>query len=297
MVFRPGDTIGIQIQYTASSRYPFGPAPGCTVLANSVAHATRIELMCIPMEMNVSQPTFEEGKLHIPGRVVDTSDVDKKEDLKVNLQIIPSSGSTTIHPSDIQRMNFNIREPPYSDILVNWTWDYKHDNPVDGLYEFKIDVSYGVLNHNYTNSTFVELQFPKESGGSSGVLGQPWFIGLLVVLVLGGIGVAMYLRRRSGTGVSYPPPYGFPPGAKVRAKPPKAKKPKMSRAEKRAMKAARGKGGPPPRGPAAPPRAPTPDRTPMPGRAPPGARGPPPQGRPPQGAPPRGPPVPPRPRK
>jgi hypothetical protein len=294
--FRPGDTLGIQIQYTAKSRYPFGPAPGCVVLANSIVHATRIELLCIPLEMNISQPTFSEGKLHIPGRVVDTSDVDKKEELKVNLEIIPSTGSTTIHPSDIQRMNFNIREPPNSDILVNWTWEYAHSDPVDGLYEFKIDVSYGVLNHNYTNSTFVELQFPKAGRSSSGILGSTWFIGLLVVLVLAVIGVAMYWKKRTGTGGGYPPPpYGYPAGARMPRKPPKAKKHKPSKAEKMAIKAAKARGAPPPpaRAPPPPPRGPLPqDRTPMPGRAPPGVRGPPhgapPQGRPPQGRPPQG---------
>ena len=295
IIIRPGETLGIQIQYTASSRYPFGPAPGCILLANSIAHATRIELLCTPLEMNVSQPMFEEGLLHIPGRVVDTSDVDKKQDLKVNLEIIPSSG-TAIHASDIVRVNFNIREPPLSDILVNWTWNYQHEDHIDGLYEFKIDVSYGVLNVNYTNSTFVELQFPKQSGSGSGVLGETWFIGLLVVLVLAGIGVAMYWKKRTSTGGGYaPPPYGFPAGAKAHRKPPKAKKHKPSRAEKAAMKAARARGAPPPargapppaRGaPPPPPRAPHPqDRTPMPGRAPPGARGPP-RGAPPRGRPP-----------
>ncbi|UCC93711.1 MAG: hypothetical protein JSW25_03340, partial [Thermoplasmata archaeon] len=41
LVFRTGDTMSIEIQYRASSRYVVGPAPSCVLLANSIAHATR----------------------------------------------------------------------------------------------------------------------------------------------------------------------------------------------------------------------------------------------------------------
>ena len=268
-VFQRGDQMSIEIQYTASSRRVVGPAPGCIILASNTVHPTRIELLCRPLDINVTAPSFVDKLLHVTGRVIDTSEVDPKSDLHINLDIVPTSG--TVRPESIVKMNFLNRETEY---LINWTWDYKTGEYVDGLYEFRIDVSYGVIGHNYTNSTFIELVFPKEKGqgGTLTVTQLGMYGGIIAVIVI--VAVVLILRRRAPGG--YPP--GYFPGP--RARPRKAGKPKLSKAEKRARK----KGLPPPaRGP------PSPDRTPMPGRGPAGGRGSPvkvPGG--PQGAPPTG---------
>jgi hypothetical protein len=261
LVINPGESLGVFIQYTARSRYPVGPAPGCIVLANNEFHATRVELVCSPMWMNVSAPSFAEGHLHTQSRIVDTSDLDPAEKLHYSFSIIPSGGNP-VGANLIERESF---APTEDDVVINWSWDYKKSKPTDGLYEFRIDVSYGVYGINYTNSSFYEVKFPKEEGeGSALAVSTNLLIGVVVIAVLAIVGVVLFMRRRSA---AYPPGYYGTRGPPPR----RPAKPKRSWAQNRAAKKAMKRGGPPP---SAPPRSP--DRTPMPGRAPPGARPPPP---------------------
>ncbi len=266
LVFRTGDTMSIEIQYRASSRYFVGPAPSCILLANSIAHQTRIELLARPMDANISTPIFEQEADHkhiqVNGRIWDSYAVDPENDLIIGLTI-QTTGTGTIPPDTIKRMNFAPRE---NEIVVNWTWEYKKSIVTDGLFEFKIDISYGVPGRNYTNSSFFELEFPKEKQEETGLLGgiDPLYIGVIVALIV--VVVAVVFWRRSRT--AYPPGYMAPRGPP--RKPKKAKKPKMSRKQRKAMEAK--KGLPPP---GKTPRSP--DRTPMPGRGPPGNGAPPPR--------------------
>jgi hypothetical protein len=264
LVIMPGESLGVFIQYTANSKYPVGAAPGCIVLMNSEFHATRIELITTPFDMNVSAPSIVEGHLHAQGKVIDTSDVDPREKLIINLEIIPSGGRA-VGASTIMVESFNQSD---EQVLIMWSWDYKQSNAVEGLYEFKIDVSYGVYGINYTNSSFYEVLFPKETQeGSTLPVSTNMLLGLVIIAVLAIVGVALFMRRQRA---AYPAgPYGARGPPRKRQK---AKKPKMTRAQKKAMK----KGHPPPGGPPH-----SPDRTPMPGRPPSGA-GPPPKGAPPQ---------------
>ncbi|MHC4780384.1 MAG: hypothetical protein ACYTFG_17580, partial [Planctomycetota bacterium] len=190
---------------------------------------------------------------------------DPVNDLHVNLMIL-STGSGNIPPGTIQQMNFAPRE---DEIVINWTWEYRKATVIDGLFEFRIDISYGVVDHNFTNSSYFELEFPKEKDDSGGVLaglpGGPMVIGILAVLVIAVV-VIFYRRSRA----AYPAGYRAPPGPpRKRAKPRKEKK--LSKKQRKALMEAE-KNMPPPRGPRSP------DRTPMPGRGPPGSGAPPPQG-------------------
>jgi hypothetical protein len=266
LIIMPGDSIGISIQYTARSRYPVGPAPGCIMLSNTLNFATRVELLVAPMEMNVTSPAFSEGHLHVTGRVVDTSDVDPTEKLYFNMEII-GSGGKIVKPSQIVQESF---APDEEKILINWSWDYKKsDLAVDGLYEFKLDVSYGVFGINYTNSSFYEVTFPEASKDNGDLFGGFNIVYLYIIIAVGIIvPLAFIFVRRSRT----PYPRGYPMQQRP-PKRPKVKKPKMlsKRKQKALMKAQRGV--PPPQGH---PRSP--DRTPMPGRGPPGSGAPPPKG-------------------
>jgi len=268
IVFNPGDTMSIEIQYRASSRYVVGPAPSCILLANSIAHQTRIELLAHPMDANVSAPLFvaevDHKHIQINGRIWDSYNFDPVNDLQVNLEIL-TTGSGNIPPGTIKQMNFAPRE---EEIVINWTWEYRKSTVTDGLFEFKIDISYGVTDHNYTNSSFFELEFPKGKQDSSGLLGDLNATYLLIgVLVIVGIVVAVFWRRSRA---AYPPGYQAPRGPpKKAARKPKQKK--LSKKQKRALMEAE-KNMPPPGGPRSP------DRTPMPGRGPPGSGAPPPQG-------------------
>jgi len=137
---------------------------------------------------------------------------------------------------------------------------------VDGLFELRIDVSYGVIGHNYTNATFVELEFPKQRQEEPPLTSTEMMYGaILAIIIVAIVGYAVY--KRSSTG--YPRGYGrgpYPPPPPPKKK--RAKKPKLTKAQKKAMK----KGLPP----SAPPRGPPqPGRTPMPGQGPKGARAPP----------------------
>lgn len=274
LVIMPGESLGIFIQYTARSRYPVGPAPGCIMLSSTLIHASRIELLASPMEMNVSAPAFSEGHMHVAGKIVDTSDVDPAEKLIYNLQII-TSGGKTVKASQIKEESF---APDEEKVIVNWSWDYKKAGElVDGLYEFKLDVSYGVYGVNYTNSSFYEVTFPKGEQSDSGFFTgfNSWYIvGLLVVALVVVVAVLFVRRSRASYPVGYRDPRGPP-----RGRPPKKKEKKLSKRQKRAIMEAE-RSPPPPRGPRSP------DRTPMPGRGPPGG-GPPPQKAPgaPRGAP------------
>jgi len=264
LVIMPSDSLGVFIQYTANSRYPVGPAPGCIVLANNEFHATRIELITTPMEMNVSAPSITEGHVHAQGKVIDTSDLDPKEKLIIGLSIIPAGGNP-VGANTIVQENFNQTD---EQVLIMWSWDYKKSNAVEGLYEFKIDVSYGVYGINYTNSSFYEVIFPKEAKEDPILeLSTNLLIIIVMIAVMAVVGVVLFMRRQ---GAAYPAgAYGMRGPSR---KPMRAKKSKMTRAQKKAMK----KGRPPSRGP---PRSP--DKTPMPGR-PPSSAGPPPKGAPPQ---------------
>ncbi len=267
LVIMPGDSLGVFIQYTANSRYPFGPAPGCVVLANNEFHATPIELVTTPFDMNVSAPVISEGHIHTQGKVIDTSDVDPREKLIIGLSIMPSGGN----PVGANTIEVESFAPGEEEIMINWSWDYKKSNAIDGLYEFKIDVSYGVYGINYTNSSFFEVTFPKDKQeGSALPVSTNMLLAIIIIAVLAIVGVVLYMQRQR---TAYPAgPYGARGPSRGPKKTKKAKKPKMTRAQKKAMK----KGHPPPGGP---PRSP--DRTPMPGRPPSGA-GPPPKGAPPQ---------------
>lgn len=264
LIIMPGESLGVFVQYTANSKYPVGAAPGCIVLMNSEFHATRIELITTPFEMNVSAPSLVDGHLHAQGKVIDTSDVDPREKLIINLLIMPSGGN----PVGSNTITVESFAPGEEELLINWSWDYKKSKAIEGLYEFKIDVSYGVYGINYTNSSFYEVTFPKKSQEEPMLaVSTNLLIGIVIIAVLAVVGVVLFMRRQRA---AYPAgPYGArgPP-----RKPMRAKKPKMTRAQKKAMK----KGHPPPGGP---PRSP--DRTPMPGR-PPSSAGPPPKGAPPQ---------------
>lgn len=266
IIYNTGDTMSVEIQYRASSRYVVGPAPSCVLLTSSIAHATRIELMSHPMDANVSNPVFvDEGgrkNLQINGRIWDSYGVDPPNDLIVNLEIV-TTGTGNIPPGTIQQMNFNHKE---DGIIINWTWDYRKSTVIDGLFEFKIDVSYGVTGHNYTNSSFYELKFPKEKDNTGGFLTGNNLTYLLVGVVALVLVIAVIFWRRSQA----PYPSGYPRPTGPPRKPKKAKKPKMSKAQKKAMMEAN-KGMPPP-----PPRAP-PNKSPMPGRGPPGGAPPPPR--------------------
>jgi hypothetical protein len=262
-IFRQGERMELEIQYTANSRRVIGPAPGCTVLTSNNAHPTRIELLTRPLEMNVSTPMFTEGHVHIQGKVIDTSELDAKSELKINLDIITPSG-TIVASNLIEQMNLQYKEVSGENI-INWTWDYKRMDVLDGLFELRIDVSYGVIGHNYTNSSYEEIEFPKEkeSGGF-----QLTSQNMMIIGAIAGVALVVVVLALRMSGSRYPGPY--PGRGPPRPRPRKGKKPKLSKAEKRARK--KGKGAPPP---PAGPRPPQPGRTPMPGRAPPGARGPP----------------------
>ena len=258
LVINPGESLGVFIQYTARSRYPVGPAPGCIVLANNEFHASRIELICSTMWMNVTAPVFTNGHLHTQSIIKDSSDLDPAEQLHYSLSIIPSGGNP-IGANLIVQESF---APTEEQIVVNWSWDYKKSQPTDGLYEFKIDVSYGVFGINYTNSSFYEVTFPKDKSEAAALpISMNLLIGIIAIVAIAIIGAYLFTRRRAAAyDYEY---YG------TRGPPPKKKKPakaKPSWAQKRAMKKAKkkGKGAPPP---GAPPRSP--DRTPMPGKAPP----------------------------
>ncbi len=264
LIIMPGESLGLFIQYTARSRYPVGPAPGCIMLSSTLIHASRIELLASPMEMNVTAPAFAEGHMHVAGKIVDTSDVDPAEKLVYNLQII-TSGGKVVKQSQIKEESF---APDEEKVIVNWSWDYKKAGEVvDGLYEFKLDVSYGVYGVNYTNSSFYEVEFPKGQQSDTGFLDgfNTLYLVIAIVAVLVAVVAFMFLRRSRS---SYPPGYMAPRGPPKRGKPPKKKK--LSKKEQRQIMAARGS-PPPPRGPRSP------DRTPMPGRGPPGGGAPPPK--------------------
>jgi hypothetical protein len=266
LVFRTGDTMSIEIQYRASPRYFVGPAPSCILLANSIAHQTRIELLARPLDCNISAPVFgQEGEhkvIQVNGRIWDSYAVDPENDLIVGLSI-QTTGSGNIPASTIRRMNFAPRE---EEIVINWTWDYKKSVVTDGLFEFKIDISYGVVGHNYTNSSFFELEFPKQKKDDTGVLGGMSLmqVGIIAVLIIAGVAIVFWRRSRTSYYSGYADPRGPP------KRPKKAKKPKLSKKQKKMIAAK--KGMPPP---GSPPRSP--DRTPMPGRGPPGGGAPPPR--------------------
>ena len=231
IIYNTGDTMSIEIQYRASSRYVVGPAPSCVLLANSIAHSTRIELMAHPMDANVSNPTFVQEADHkhiqINGKIWDSYGVDPPNDLIINLEI-RSTGTTNIPPGTIKQMNFNPKE---DEIVVNWTWEYRKSTVIDGLFEFKIDISYGVPGHNYTNSSFFELKFPKAEETAGGFLQGGNLTFLLVGVVAAVLVIAIVFWRRSRA--PYPSGYQRHPGPS--SKPKMAKKPKMSRAQKKAM--------------------------------------------------------------
>jgi hypothetical protein len=264
LVIGPGESFGIFIQYTARSRYPIGPAPGCIMLSNTLFHATRIELLAVPMEMNVSTPVFDNGRMHVTGRIVDTSAVDPAEEMYFTLGIT-TSGGNIVKPGQIVEESF---APDEDKVLINWSWDYKKSSPTDGLFEFKVDVSYGVYGINYTNSTFFELQFPKEKGEDGGFFTgssmMMWLGILAVVVILAAVVILFYQRSRT----PYPTGYQMPRGPPM----PKKPKKKMSRKEKKRMEAAKRAQGRPGGSP------PSPDRTPMPGKGSPGHGAPPPRG-------------------
>ncbi|MCK5253572.1 MAG: hypothetical protein KAQ96_11495 [Thermoplasmata archaeon] len=266
LVIMPGDSMGLFIQYTARSRYPVGPAPPAIMLSSTMQHATRIELLASPMEMNVSAPAFTEGHLHVTGRVTDTSDLDPKEKLIFGLEIT-TAGGRLVKASQITQESF---APDEEKVLINWSWDYKKaPEATDGLYEFKIDVSYGVYGINYTNSSFYEVTFPEQKKEADGLFTDfnTTFLAVAIIIAVIVAVVAVVFWRRSRA--AYPMGYMDPRGPPKRPK--KAKKPKMSKKQKKAMMQTRN-GMPPPGGPPQ-----SPDRTPMPGRAPPGGGAPPPK--------------------
>ena len=263
LIIMPGESMGLWIQYTARSRYPVGPAPPAIMLSNTLIHATRIELLASPMDMNVSTPSFTGDHLHVTGRITDTSDLDPREKLYFGLEIT-TAGGKLVKASQITQESF---APDEEKILINWSWDFKKaPEAIDGLYEFKIDVSYGVYGINYTNSSFYEVTFPEKNKESDGFLSgfNTTFLAVAIIIVVIVAVVAVVFWRRSRA--AYPMGYMDPRGP-----PKRPKKPKMSRKQKKAMMQARN-GMPPPGGP---PRSP--DRTPMPGRAPPGGGAPPPK--------------------
>jgi hypothetical protein len=267
VVFNPGDTMSIEIQYRASSKYIVGPAPSCILLANSIAHATRIELLSHPMDANVSAPQFvaeaDHKHIQVNGKIWDSYGVDPQNDLLINLEIL-STGASTIPPGTIKQMNFAPRE---DEIIINWTWEYRKATVTDGLFEFRIDISYGVTGHNYTNSSFFEIEFPKEKESTGGLFGgvDP----MLVYLAIGALAVVLIVVFVRRSRAPYPSGYQMPSRPAKRPKAPKKKK--MSKKQKKAMLEAK-KGVPPPGSPRSP------DRTPMPGRGPPNGGAPPPRG-------------------
>ena len=265
LVIMPGDSMGLFIQYTARSRYPVGPAPPAIMLSNTLIHATRIELIASPMEMNVSMPSFNEGHLHVTGRITDTSDLDPREKLIFGLEIT-TAGGRLVKPSQISQESF---APDEEKVLINWSWDYKKaPEATDGLYEFKIDVSYGVYGINYTNSSFYEVIFPEKEKEADGFLtgfNTTFLAVAIIIAVVAVVAVVFWRRSRAAYPMGYMDPRGPP------KRPKKAKKPKMSKKQKKAMMQARN-GMPPPGGPPQ-----SPDRTPMPGRAPRGGGAPPPK--------------------
>lgn len=267
LVINPGDSLGVFIQYTANSKYPVGAAPGCIVLANNEFHATRIELSTTPFEMNVSAPSIAEGHLHAQGKVIDTSDVDPKEKLIIGLSISPSGGN----PVGSETIVVESFAPDEEKVLINWSWDYKKSKAIEGLYEFKIDVSYGVYGINYTNSSFYEVTFPKQAQeGSALPVSTNQLIAIAIIAIIAVVGVVLYMQKQR---TAYPAgPYGARGPSRRPKRAMKPKKPKITRAQKKAMKKGRPPSGGPPR---------SPDRTPMPGR-PPSSAGPPPKGAPPQ---------------
>ena len=241
LIINPGESLGLYIQYTARSRYPVGPAPGAVLLSNTLIHASRIELLASPMEMNVTAPVFAEGHMHVQGRIIDTSDVDPKEKLKINLDIMTSAGKL-VKRSQITQESF---APDEEKVLVNWSWAFKKaDEVTDGLFEFKLDVSYGVYGVNYTNSSFYEVVFPKNKNDEDGLLTgfNTWYLAIiLIVAVVAVVGVLFIRRSRTSYPAGYTRPRRHP---KKRAK--KSKVP--SRKERKMMMEAKN-GAPPPRGP------------------------------------------------
>jgi hypothetical protein len=279
--FNAGDTMGIEIQYTAQSRRYIGPAPDCIVLANSAAHPTRIEVATQPLMMNVTLPVVEKNQVLFSGQILDSAGTkDPLAELNTKLTIVPSTGaSAKVSPKDVRIITTTETVVnSYNGWIINYTWAFRKSRATDGTYEFKLDCSYGVAGVNYTNSTFFDLQFPKEAAKTSFFKKTSNLAatgGLIAAIAI--IAVVFVWRRRT----AYPryarayggrPPrgyYGRP--APPPARPPKP--PKVSRwGRKGKERSVMAKGAMAPQG-APPPRGMPPQRRPE-GRAPPSPQGP-----------------------
>ena len=301
--FAPGESMGIQIVYSAKSRRIIGPAPDAVVLASSYQHATRIEVSTRPMILNITTPVIVARQVQFTGQIVDSAGQSPDDRLKVQMSIIPATGATAkIGKNDIQVVTTSqTAVNGMNGYVINYTWDWKNSRATDGTYEFKLDCSYGVLGINYTNTSAFELKFPQAQQKTGFFQKKTNLYGLgAVIAIVVVVGVVLAWRRRTAYR-RYARAYGgrSPRGYYGRPPPPPAGPPKVRRwgmkGKERPIMAAGAKatqGAPPPRnmppqrrpeGRAPPPRTPTPARGSMPTGMPVAARPPPPMPRGPEG--------------
>jgi len=220
--FAQGETLGIEIQYSARSRWYFGPAPDCIVLANSLIHATRIELTTRPVELNVTQPSVSNDEVHFSTQVLDSAGISPEKGLVVTTTIIPNTGATgNFRPSHLKIMSVSEgMVNGYQGFIINYTWFWKRSKATDGMFEFFVDASYGVPGINYTNTTFFELKFPQPPIQKPLLSKQSAiYLGTIIAVAVGGIAVFMFWRSRTGSSYPYRRPggrlqRGWRPGAR-----------------------------------------------------------------------------------
>jgi len=221
-VFTAGDRLGIEIQYSARSRFYFGPAPDVLVLASSVIHATRIELTTRPVELNVTMPSVSNDEVHFSAQILDSAGISPEKGLIVKTSIIPNTGATgDFKPAHLREVS--VSEGiinTYSGYIINYTWYWKKSKATDGTFEFMVDVSYGVPGINYTNATFFELKFPQPPIQKPLLTKKSvTYIVLIVAAVVGSIVGVMFWRSRTGSRYPYGrprarPSRGWRPGAR-----------------------------------------------------------------------------------
>ncbi len=291
-VFSAGDRLGIEIQYSAASRRFVGPAPDVIVLANSFAHATRIELTTRPVELNVTVPSISNDEVHFSTQVLDSAGISPEKGLKVTTTIIPNTGATgDFRPSHLKTVSVSEgMVNGYSGFIINYTWYWKRSKATDGTYEFLCDVSYGVPGINYTNATFYELRFPPKPIQKPLLSRQTviYLTSILAVVVGGFLGLMVW-RRWSSSRYPYRRPGGHPskawrPGARraPRERPPPRVPRGMRRMPSEAVGPPPAQRAPVPQGRPARPGAPAAAAAPRPMRpqgGPPGPEGPPPKRR------------------
>ena len=160
IMFRPGDQMEVEVQYTAASRVGAGPAPDCVFYSNSPDYPSRVELDAIPMKLRVTVPQVGSDGIQVRGSVMDTSEV-SSDYFEYDLEIISRRNG----PVDDRTIELIVIDdgPPWGEIRIVWEWNYRQADPINDVYEFRMSTSYGVEGIWYTNSTHLGLVFD-ESG-------------------------------------------------------------------------------------------------------------------------------------